>query len=289
VSSRPDGKPGSGPSTRPSISADGTRIAFRSGAPDLVDTGAGDLADTNGQVDAFLRDTSRNMTRRVNMAVRDAKDGTRRRRQWFQSMLPAEAVTIAPDGASVFVTTEQPLLSGDWFYDGNSAMDVYRLPVSSAGYPQMAYPVSVKRYGAIDPPCPATDDSLCTYRSGTLTGAGDSFQDGRNPISADNRVVAFTTMAIDIAGWDQWAEVDVQTRQPYVPDTGPTDDPSSPSPSPSPAVTVLLPHMRLGGYSADLHPGRWLASVTTGKNDWPVVAHTVLGSAPTMGEDNVTY
>ena len=60
------GGPGNSSSDRPSLSDDGSRVAFGSWASDLVES------DVNGHYDAFVRDRARNVT----LLVSVADDGT---------------------------------------------------------------------------------------------------------------------------------------------------------------------------------------------------------------------
>ncbi|MCA8981636.1 MAG: PD40 domain-containing protein [Planctomycetes bacterium] len=61
ASRRPDGSPGSGDSYYPVLSADGSRIAFYSEAPDLI------VGDGNGRGDLFVCDLDVGVPRRVNL------------------------------------------------------------------------------------------------------------------------------------------------------------------------------------------------------------------------------
>lgn len=62
LSRTPDGRPGDGPSSHPSLSADGRFVAFQSAASDLVP------GDTNGALDVFVRDRATGETERVSLS-----------------------------------------------------------------------------------------------------------------------------------------------------------------------------------------------------------------------------
>ena len=104
-----DGSEADGPSGSPSISADGSRVAFTSDAADLVP------ADTNGVRDAFVRDRAQGTTRRVSLNA----DGTERRAH-------SEACALSPDGAAVGYWIA-PAPEFPWYQDSlfNSYADVF--------------------------------------------------------------------------------------------------------------------------------------------------------------------
>lgn len=102
VSRSQSGEPGAGDSTAPSIAADGTRIAFLSGASDLVPE------DTNDAVDAFVYEAG--TITRVSL-----------RRNGRQASKRAREVMLAPDGMHVALVTSARL-TGD---DEDRAADVY--------------------------------------------------------------------------------------------------------------------------------------------------------------------
>jgi WD40-like Beta Propeller Repeat len=94
-----------GQSDSPAISGDGRLIAFESFAGDLVPE------DTNGQVDAFVRDHRTGVTRRVSVG----RDGTQAEGQSFEA-------AVSGDGRSVaFTSNADNLVPGDT----NGATDVF--------------------------------------------------------------------------------------------------------------------------------------------------------------------
>jgi Tol biopolymer transport system component len=105
VSARADGAPGTGASTRPTISADGRLVAFQSAAPDLVPD------DRNGAGDAFVRDLGAGATARVSV---DALGGE----------LAAESTSpvLAGDGRGAAFGSAAATLVPD---DHNGASDVF--------------------------------------------------------------------------------------------------------------------------------------------------------------------
>ena len=105
VSVAPDGSEADFSSYEPSISADGRYVAFASAASNLV------AGDTNGFVDAFVRDRFTGVTERVSIAS-DGKQGNEG--SWYPS--------ISADGRYVaFVSYASNLVPGDT----NGAYDVF--------------------------------------------------------------------------------------------------------------------------------------------------------------------
>jgi Tol biopolymer transport system component len=94
-----------GDSANATISASGTRVAFESDATNLV------AADTNGQIDVFLRDTASNTTSRVNVSTGGA-----------QATGPSGNADISSDGRYVAFESDAENLAGG---DGNDTGDVF--------------------------------------------------------------------------------------------------------------------------------------------------------------------
>ena len=106
--------PAAGNSYRPSISADGTKVAFASDATNLPTTGA----DQNPDTDVFIRDIPGNSTRLVNQPPSGVPGGA--------STAPA----INADGAAVaFVSAAPNLVPGD----SNGAPDVFLANMTNGG------------------------------------------------------------------------------------------------------------------------------------------------------------
>ena len=106
--------PATGNSYRPSISADGTKVAFASDATNLPTTGA----DQNPDTDVFLRDIPGNSTRLVNQPPSGVPGGA--------STAPA----INADGSAVaFVSAAPNLVTGD----SNGAPDVFLANMANGG------------------------------------------------------------------------------------------------------------------------------------------------------------
>lgn len=93
----PDGAVGAGFSVRPSLSDDGTRVAFLSAARGLT----ADALD--GQDHVFVRDLATGRTLLVDRADGDGRPANR----------PAEGLAISGDGRSVAFATDAPLADGD--------------------------------------------------------------------------------------------------------------------------------------------------------------------------------
>jgi Tol biopolymer transport system component len=109
VSVRPGGGSPNGGSTKPSISADGRRVAFRSAASNLVP------GDTNGTIDVFVRDLAAGTTRRVSLRSGGAQPDD-----------VSDEPAISADGRVVaFQSPDDALVPGDT----NNRTDVFvRVP-----------------------------------------------------------------------------------------------------------------------------------------------------------------
>ncbi|QWT25097.1 hypothetical protein KPL76_07065 [Subtercola sp. PAMC28395] len=211
--------PADGDSSRPSISADGSRVAFMSGASDLVESG--DLPKTSQMLDAYVRDLTSAHTHRVSLLLDDSASpsdaevaakaqSTHRTRRWLEAFGGSIAVSIAANGASVVVTSINPLLSitGDCsgcqtFVDDNDALDVYSVGLSPEGRPQSVQPVSMRKN--LDDF--STDGLGVAYALNSDTGTGDSIADGTTPVTADGQTVVFGSIADDLRGWDSTRKV----------------------------------------------------------------------------------
>ncbi|GAA0999608.1 TolB family protein [Subtercola frigoramans] len=211
--------PADGDSSRPSISADGSRVAFMSGAFDLVESG--DIPKTSQMLDAYVRDLTSGHTHRVSLLLDDSASpsddeiaakaqSTHRTRQWKEAFGGSIAASIAGNGASVVVTSINPLLSitGDCsgcqtFADDNDALDVYSVGLSPEGRPQSVQPVSMRKN--LDDF--STDGLGVAYALHSDTGAGDSIADGTTPVTADGQTVVFGSIADDLRGWDSTRKV----------------------------------------------------------------------------------
>lgn len=106
VSVRSNGAQGNGFSSHPSISADGRRVAFRSGASNLV------AGDTNNTDDVFLRNLKTGKTRRVSVRSSGA-----------QASGHSNEPSISADGRFVAFQSEASNLAGG---DMNGVTDVFR-------------------------------------------------------------------------------------------------------------------------------------------------------------------
>ncbi|WP_354697405.1 hypothetical protein DSM112329_03031 [Paraconexibacter sp. AEG42_29] len=104
VSRAPDGSAANGPSSRPAISASGTRVAFVSSATNLVSN------DTNDAADVFARDRAGLLVR-----VSIASDGT-------QANGPSGQPDISGDGRFVVFSSAATNLVAD---DTNGRIDVF--------------------------------------------------------------------------------------------------------------------------------------------------------------------
>jgi len=98
------GSQGNGPSSAPSISADGRYVAFVSGATDLV------AGDTNAVDDVFVRDRQNGTTERASV---DSSGG--------QGVAISSAPSISGDGRYVAFQSDATLVTGD----GNVSTDIF--------------------------------------------------------------------------------------------------------------------------------------------------------------------
>jgi Tol biopolymer transport system component len=111
VSVRTNGTEGTGASTRPVISADGSAVVFTSTAPNLV------TGDTNGQPDVFVRDLGSGTTTRVSTTSAGAEGSHTTLGLTYGALSPS----ISADGHFVaFDTIYELVLS-----DTNGAVDTY--------------------------------------------------------------------------------------------------------------------------------------------------------------------
>ena len=111
VSVTATGGQATGESLDPAISADGTVVAFRSDAADLV------VGDTNGAFDVFVRDLVAGTTRRVSVST----SGRQADRLSIDPALSADGRVVA------FISTATDLVPGDT----NDRFDVFRRDLTS--------------------------------------------------------------------------------------------------------------------------------------------------------------
>jgi len=201
-----------GNSYLPSISADGQKIGFISGATNLL--GADELPKTDNQMtDAYVRDLAAGVTRRVSLAMIDEAQPEQpdshgfspsvvRTRHWFEAWVSTTRISLAADGLSAVLTSMSPLVEihGDCmgcqnFIDANSAMDVYQVHLTADARQRDVVPISVKRTDQ-DP----GNRSVEALLHESTTPGGDSIADGRTPATADGSQIAFASLAGDLRG-----------------------------------------------------------------------------------------
>ncbi len=187
-----DGSPANGGSSAPSISADGRFVAFSSMATNLVRN------DSNDVGDIFVYDRQKKTMQRVSMGVsgREANEG---------SHSPA----ISADGRFVaFVSAADNLVAGDTNWPGTAAMDAL-IAADRAARPAWGDQLDAVaekgfRIGF------ASDVFVYDRERGTTelvsvsTGGAQANLLSLSPsISADGRVVAFTSMATNLVDGEE--------------------------------------------------------------------------------------
>ncbi|BCY09708.1 hypothetical protein L3i22_047960 [Actinoplanes sp. L3-i22] len=216
--------PGNGASLLPTVSDDGTRVAFISAADNLV------AGDTNNTTDVFVRDRQSATTTRVSVSATGAQSDD-------SSGLPA----ISGDGGSVsFTSGADNLVAGDT----NDQSDIFvrdlqgstteRVSVATGGGQgsnQSASRTSMStdgRYVAFESEAPdlvAADtngagdvfvrdrQSATTVRVSVATGGAQADADSGGPsISDDGRYVVFPTAATNLVAADTNGVVDIFLR-----------------------------------------------------------------------------
>jgi len=162
-----------GESTAPEISSDGTRIAFRSDADDLVPS------DNNGGGDVFLFDSSMPM-QRVSLA-----DGGGEAISGCSDTSARPPVAISGDGGAVAFACDAPNLVLPPEVDSNLTDDVFIHDV----------------------------DAIDTERVSVATGGAQAEAPSDSPaLSADGRIVAFRTAAPNLVAGDTNGVADVFVR-----------------------------------------------------------------------------
>jgi ribosomal protein L24E len=121
--------PAAGNSYRPSISADGTKVAFGSDATNLPTTGA----DQNPDTDVFIRDIPANAMRLVDQPPSGVPGGA------------STAPVLNADGSAVaFVSSAPNLVAGD----NNGAADVFLANMSNGGISRISVRPGVDNFQA---------------------------------------------------------------------------------------------------------------------------------------------
>jgi hypothetical protein len=199
----------------PTISGDGSKVGFISGATNLV--GATEIPTTDDHMtDAFVRDLSNPgaaATHRVSLVMVDEakpdwpdsygnSPSVVRVRRWFEPWASTTKIHLAADGRSAILTSMTPLVSihGDCvgcqnFVDDNNALDVYQVRLTDDARPVAVQPVSVKRTDQS-----AANTTVRLFLRKSTTGGGDSVADGKTPTTSDGSWVAFGSLAGDLRG-----------------------------------------------------------------------------------------
>ena len=214
------GGPTNGGSTSPSVSADGTRIAYNSQASDLV------AGDTNGFADVFLHDTSTGATTRISTGT---MGGTANGAS-YEPAISADGTRIAYwSSASDLVTGDSNGVSDVFVYDtatgattlasvdlgGGPADDQSEVPSISADGTKVAFRSEASdlvlgdnnSFGDIFVYDIVTGvmTLITTSTSGGPTNGGSSYPS----ISADGARVAYYSNASDLVAGDTNVETDV--------------------------------------------------------------------------------
>ena len=220
VSVASDGSQGNNSSLNPSISADGRYVAFASDAGNLV------AGDTNGVRDVFVRDRVANTTTRVSVATGGAQGND-------NSVTPA----ISANGRSVvFVSWATNLVTGDtngyrdiFVHDlttgvtsrvslalggGEPNGDSYAPAISGDGsivaFASRATNLVAGDTNHLDDVFVRDLGTGVTTRVSVASGGGQANCPSDSPaISADGRLVAFTSLANNLVAGDTNGAVDV--------------------------------------------------------------------------------
>ncbi len=153
VSTAADGTQGNGFSDRPAFSPDGTKVAFESGASNLV------AGDTNNTEDIFVKDLITGAITRVNTAA----DGT----QAMGLIAFSSNPVFSPDGSKIaFESFASNLVAGDT----NGATDIFVKDLASGAITRVSTApdgtqANVFR-GSVDPVLPPTARLGMTFPSG---------------------------------------------------------------------------------------------------------------------------
>ena len=162
----PGGVEANGTSALPSISSDGTRVAFESFASNLV------ANDTNVNGDIFVRDRTSGTTVRAS----EATGG-------FQSLSRSQGASLSPDGGYVaFYSPGADLVSGD----ANGARDVFLRRLSDATTIRVSVPLAGGEGdgGSLHPTVGPAADRVVFFHEGEIavnTSPDKAFNQNDNP------------------------------------------------------------------------------------------------------------
>lgn len=233
-----DGRPADNFSVDPSISADGLRVAFVSGASNLVPD------DTNGRRDVFVRDLRLGTTVRVNVSAAGQPGDEHPLFRHFNPVISADGRFVA------FQSSASDLVGGDTnqredvFVHDLATRTTVRVSVSGAGG---------QASGHSREPSISADGRFVTFHSSaadlvpndtngdddvfvrdrltgttvrvSVTGTGGQSGGGSSPsISADGRRIAFTSPAVDLVPDDTNDAIDV-----FVHEWSPSATPATPA------------------------------------------------------------
>lgn len=144
---------GEGWAAFPTVSTDGNRVAFTSGATNLVS------GDTNNYPDQFVRDVTAQTTTRVSVAT----DGTQ---VSSLSATPNSSPQISGNGRYVVFVSKSPILGGD----PDQADDIFRRDLQENVTWQVSYPASGQgNDGNATNPSPSADGRFVAFRSASST------------------------------------------------------------------------------------------------------------------------
>src|SRR5262249_22172880 len=123
VSVASDGTQANGASTNPAVSADGSLVAFRSLASNLV------AGDTNGVADVFVRNRLTGVTERVSVA----SDGTQGNAQSINPVISADGRFVAFESTASNLVADDTNLASDIFVHDRVTGVTERVSVASGG------------------------------------------------------------------------------------------------------------------------------------------------------------
>ncbi|WP_172592127.1 Ig-like domain-containing protein [Subtercola boreus] len=303
----------------PSISADGDKVAFISGATNLI--GTTEVPKTaNHMTDAYVRTLSTGTTHRISVVMVDepradladskgGKPSMMRSRRWFEPWVSTTRVSLASDGQSAVLTSMNPLveihgdcMSCQTFQDNNNALDVFQVRLTADGRPASVQPISLKRDNQ------TFGNTMDLFLRDSSTGGGDSIADGKTPATSNGSQIAFSSEAGDLRGVKDLTVIQDSGPPYFLPleklpnyvDGGVPDEHSNPIRTFTVAANAFNPHLDLPAnlrnqlasqLNSEVHyETRGKAQPTLAYAPAPVTATSFLSPSPVVpGASGIVY